>query len=181
LGEVMVEMHALRKLFSFPDPVNDKAARTVATGVIGLTVAALVLAAVDEGWMIVVVALGFWARVLTGPTLSPLGQLATRVVAPRLGPPAYVPGPPKRFAQGVGVAFTTTAAVLWFGAGEHAAAAVVLALMLPPAFLEAAFGYCVGCKMFSLLMRAGVIPESVCEECADLSRRRPELREPVAV
>jgi hypothetical protein len=174
-------MQPLRTVFSFPDPVNDKAARTVATGVIGLTVAALVLAAYGQGWMIVVVALGFWARVLTGPTLSPLGQLATRVVAPRLGAPKLVPGPPKRFAQGVGVVFTTTAALLWFGAGAHAAAVVVLALLLPPAFLEAAVGYCVGCKMFALLMRVGVIPESVCEACADLSRPRPELREPVGV
>ncbi|MGH9271283.1 MAG: DUF4395 family protein, partial [Ilumatobacteraceae bacterium] len=54
-------------------------------------------------------ALGFLARVLAGPTLSPLGQLATRVVAPRLGRPRLVPGPPKRFAQSIGLALTTAA------------------------------------------------------------------------
>jgi len=49
---------------------------------------------------VIPLAYGFWARVLTGPTLSPLGQLATRVVAPRLPvEPKLVPGPPKRFAQ----------------------------------------------------------------------------------
>lgn len=49
-------------------------------------------------WLIVVLAVGFLARVLTGPRLSLLGQLATRVVAPRFGLPNFVPGPPKRFA-----------------------------------------------------------------------------------
>src|SRR5205823_14473770 len=64
-------------------------------------------------------AYGFVARVLTGPTLSPLGQLVTRVVTPWLGlPPKYVSGPPKRFAQGIGVAFSTTAAILALGFGR---------------------------------------------------------------
>ena len=45
-----------------------------------------------------VLAYGFVARVLTGPTLSPLGQLVTRVVTPALDIEARpVPGPPKRF------------------------------------------------------------------------------------
>ena len=77
----------MRSLFSFPNPVNEVAARSVATGVMLLT--GLILAATAAGidgarWLVVPLALGFWARVLTGPTLSPLGQLATRVVAPRL-------------------------------------------------------------------------------------------------
>ena len=67
-------------LWSFPNPVNEKAARTVAAGVAVLTAAD----AGDAGWwwLTPVLALGFLARVLTGPSLSPLGQLATRVVAP---------------------------------------------------------------------------------------------------
>ena len=43
------------------------------------------------------------------------------------------------------------------------------------AFLEAAFGFCLGCKVFALLMKGGIIPESVCEECNDLSLRYPDL------
>jgi hypothetical protein len=128
-----------------------------------------------------VIALGFWARVLTGPTLSPLGQLATRVVAPRLGAPKPVAGPPKRFAQGMGVAFSSTAALLWFGFGEHAGAVVVLALLTSAAVLESAFGYCLGCKVFGLLMRAGWIPEDVCHACNDVTLRHPELRAPAPV
>ena len=160
-------------MFSFPDPVNDYAARTVAAGVVVMCVAMLAL---DQPWILIPLTYGFWARVLTGPTLSPLGQLATRVVAPRLpGTPQFLPGPPKRFAQGVGVLFSTSALVLWFGFGEHAASYVVVAMLTCAAFLESAFGICLGCKGFALLMKAGVIPESVCPECADLSLRHPEL------
>jgi hypothetical protein len=160
-------------VFTFPNPVNDYAARTVATGVVLLSVTAIAL---REGWLLVPLAYGFWARVLTGPTLSPLGQLATRVVAPRLPvDPKLVPGPPKRFAQAVGVVFSTTALVLWFGVDHNPATWVVLGLLAVAAFLEAAFGLCLGCKAFALLMRIGVIPESVCLECADLSLRHPEL------
>lgn len=156
------------RLFSFPDPVNEVAARTVAAGVVVMVVAAL---AVPLPWLLVPLCYGFWARVLTGPTLSPLGLLATRVVAPRSGlAPRPVPGPPKRFAQGVGVAFSTAALVAWVSAG-WTVAAWVLAPLLAAALLEAAFGLCLGCKVFALLMRAGVIPASVCEACADLSRR----------
>jgi len=160
-------------VFSFPNPVNDYAARTVATGVVLMCLAAI---AFDQPWILLPLAYGFWARVLTGPTLSPLGQLATRVVAPLLPvEPKLVPGPPKRFAQAVGVAFSTTALVLWYGFGEHAASYVVVGLLTCAAFLEAAFGICLGCKVFALLMKAGVIPESVCLECSDLSLRHPEL------
>ena len=166
-----------RRLFSFPDPVNDKAARTVATGVVAMAVAFL---ASGAGWLLVVLAVGFWARVATGPSLSPLGQLATRVVAPRLGPARLVPGPPKRFAQGIGTAFTSAALVLWFGAGLHLAADVVIAALAAAASLEAALGFCLGCKGFALLMRAGLIPADACRSCADLSLRYPELRQPVA-
>ncbi len=158
------------RLFSFPDPVNEKAARTVAAGVVVLSVAAI---ASGQPWLLVVLAAGFWARVLAGPTLSPLGQLATRVIAPRLGPPKYVPGPPKRFAQAVGVVFSTTAAVLALGFGLDTAAWVVTGLLTAAALLESAFAVCLGCIVFGWLMRAGVVPASVCEACADVSRLRP--------
>jgi hypothetical protein len=155
-------------LFSFPNPVNELAARTVAAGV--MILAAVTLFA-DLPGLLVVITLGFWARVLTGPTLSPLGQLATRVVAPRLpGPARPVPGPPKRFAQGIGAFVTTAATVCWL-TGEWRAAQALLVLMVVFAFLESVLAICVGCRVFAFLMRRGVIPESVCEECADISRR----------
>jgi hypothetical protein len=170
----------LRSVFSFPNPVNEVAARVVAGGVVLQCVLAIAL---RQQWLLIPIALGFWARVLTGPTLSPLGQLATRVVAPRLPVPARpVAGPPKRFAQAIGVVFSTAAVVLWFGLGAHGAAWVVLGLLAGAALLESAFGLCLGCRAFTVLMRAGLVPEGVCAACADITVRHPELRrEPAAI
>jgi hypothetical protein len=161
-------------LFSFPDPVNEVSARVVATGVVAMAVVAI---GFDLRWLTPVLAYGFLARVLTGPTLSPLGQLATRVVTPRLPfAPRPVPGPPKRFAQGIGAAFTVTAAVLTYGFGAWGAAQVVLGLLVVAASLEAFAGLCLGCRAFALLMHLGVIPTSVCERCNDLWSRPASAR-----
>lgn len=161
-------------LFSFPNPVNEVSARLVATGVVLMAATIIIF---DVRWLTLVLAYGFVARVLTGPTLSPLGLLVTRVVTPRLGlAPRYVAGPPKRFAQGIGVLFSVTAVVLTYVAGSFLAAQVVLGLLLVAASLEAFAGFCLGCWMFGLLMRAGVIPPEVCERCNDIWGSDP--REP---
>src|SRR5262245_24300044 len=129
-------------LFSFPDPVNEVSARLVAGGVVLMAVTTI---AFDQPWITLVLAYGFLARVLTGPKLSPLGQLVTRVITPRLNVrPRPVPGPPKRFAQGIGALFSVTAAVLALGFDQHAAAYVVLGLLVAAATLESVFGYCLG-------------------------------------
>jgi len=160
-------------VFTFPNPVNEYAARTVAAGVVVMCVAAI---AFQQPWILVPLAYGFWARVLTGPKLSPLGQLATRVVAPRLPwGPKLVAGPPKRFAQGIGVAFSSTALILWFGFHLSVATWVVVALLASAATLESVFGICLGCIVFGYLMKTGVIPEDVCVACADISLRHPQL------
>ena len=159
-------------MLSFPATVDERAARTVATGVVVLV--ALVLAT-RQAWLLAVLAYGFWARVLNGPRFSPLGQVAIRLVVPRLpGPARPVRGRPKRFAQGVGVAFSTSALLLWFAAGARTAALVVVAALGTAAFLEAAFGLCLGCKAFALLIRAGLVPETSCPSCADLTAARAD-------
>ncbi len=153
-------------LFSFPDPVNEVSARLVAGGVVVMALAAIVF---DLPWLTAVIAYGFVARVLTGPTLSPLGQLVTRVVTPRLPvAPKLVPGPPKRFAQGIGAVLSVSAAVLALGLGQHGAADVLLGALVMAATLESVFAYCLGCRIFAVLMRAGVIPAEVCARCTDL-------------
>jgi hypothetical protein len=158
-------------LFSFPNPVNEVSARLVAAGVLVMSLAAIVL---GQPWIAVVIAYGFVARVLTGPTLSPLGQLVTRVITPRLNvTPRPVPGPPKRFAQGMGAVFSVTAAVLGVGLGLDTAAYALLGLLVVAATLESVFAFCIGCKLFALLMRAGVIPEAVCERCVATAATNP--------
>jgi Domain of unknown function (DUF4395) len=158
----------MARLFSFPNPVNEKAARVVAGVVL---VGVLVVLITGAYWLLIPLAYGFWARVLTGPTLSPLGWTAQNVIAPRLGAKKPVPGPPKRFAQGMGAAMSTLALVFWLVVGSHTATDVVLGLFVVAAGLESIFAVCLGCQVFALLMRIGLVPESVCLECADISRR----------
>lgn len=162
------------RLFSFPNPVNELSARLVAGGVLAMALAAMVF---GQLWLLVPLAYGFVARVLTGPTLSPLGQLVTKAITPRLPLRAkYVPGPPKRFAQGVGATLTVAAAIAWFGFGSSGAAYVLLGALVAATTLESVFAFCLGCAIFGLLMRWGVIPDDVCERCNDIWGRglRPE-------
>jgi len=154
----------MESLFSFPNPVNETSARLVAGSV---AVLAVIAVAFQQGWLLPVLAYGFLARVLTGPTLSPLGLLATRVVTPRLNVShRYSPGPAKRFAQAIGAVFTVTATLLYDVAGQHTAAFALVAVLAVFASLEAALGLCVGCKTFYLGMRLGLVPPAVCEDCA---------------
>lgn len=154
----------MRGLISFPNPVNETSARLVAGSV---AVLAVLTVAFQQGWLIPVLAYGFLARALTGPTLSPLGLLATRVVTPRLRVRhRYSPGPAKRFAQTIGAAFTATATLLYYAEGMHTAAFALIGVIAVFASLEAAFGLCVGCRAFYLGMRLGLVPPAVCEDCA---------------
>ncbi len=166
------------KIFGFPDPVDETSARVVAGGVAAMSAATIAL---DQPLLLVPLTYGFAARVAAGPTLSPLGQLATKVVTPRIdGEHKYVPGPPKRLAQGIGLALSATASLFCFGLKNKKVAYRLLTVLAGAAFLESAFGICLACRIFPFLVRAGIVPESACEECADLwgtsrlSRRRAE-------
>jgi hypothetical protein len=151
---------------SFPNPVNEVAARVTAAGVVLIGAIALAL---QLPWLSVVLAAGFLLRVLSGPRFSPLALLATRVVVPRLPwAPRPVAGPPKRFAQLIGLVFSLSAALLFYAFALDTAAYAVLGALVLAAVLESAFGICLGCRAFALLMRAGVIPPEVCESCNDI-------------
>ena len=157
----------MRKLLSFPNPVNETSARLVAAGVV---VEAIVFLVVGQWWALVPLAYGFLARVLTGPRLSPLGQLVTRVITPRIDVEhRFVPGPPKRFAQGIGLVFSGGALLAW-GLGVEPVSYVLISGLIVAATLESVFAVCLGCIVFNRLMRWGVIPADVCEECNDISR-----------
>ena len=158
----------MRSLFTFPNPVNETSARLVAGGVV---VQAVLYLVVQQTWMLFPLALGFVARVLTGPTLSPLGQFVTRVLTPRIrADHRLVPGPPKRFAQGIGATFTVSALIAAL-AGSTVVPIVLVAGIVVAATLESVFAICLGCVVFNRLMRWGVIPAEVCESCNDLSTR----------
>jgi len=153
------------QLFAFPNPVNETSARLVAAGVIVQGIAFLVI---REWWVLVPLVFGFLARVLTGPTLSPLGQFVTRVITPRLHVQhQFVSGPPKRFAQGMGLAFSGGALVAW-GANAPVVSYTLIGGLIAAATLESAFAVCLGCVVFNQLIRWGLIPASVCAECAEI-------------
>jgi hypothetical protein len=156
-------------VLSFPHPVDEVSARIVAGGVVALSAAY-----VATGWwpLLAVLAYGFLARTLTGPTLIPWGQVVTRVVRPRLDVAAQpTAGPPKRFAQAIGATLTVAAVVVLVASGSDGVPRLLVGAVTVAATLESALGFCLGCKMFAVLMRVGVIPTSVCEECADISAR----------
>ena len=159
----------MRLQLSFPRTVDERAARLVATGVVAMSAGAIVF---RQPWLFAVLLYGFVARVLAGPRFSPLALAATRVIVPALrGPARPVPGPPKRFAQGIGALFSATAALLHFGLGATGAAYLVIGALGAAAALEAFAGLCLGCKIFAQLMRWGLVPASVCVECTNISAR----------
>ena len=161
-------LRGVKRFFSFPNPVNDAAARSVAIGVVTMATIALVS---GQGWVLIPLTYGFLARVATGPTMSPLGQFAVRVAAPRLKKwEKFVPGPPKRFAQTIGLAFCIVTDWVTLSSGFGTAKWILVPLIIA-ASLEGFAGFCVGCTIFGWGIRAGWVPESVCLECGDLRAR----------
>ena len=158
----------MTKRFPFPNPANETSARLVAAGVVLMSAFFLLT---NSTLILVALTYGFAARVAAGPTFSPLALFVTRVVTPKLNfNHKFVPGPPKRFAQTIGLTFAATALALALLDYSTAAQLVIAALTIA-AFLEAAFAICLGCIMFSFLMKLGVIPASVCKSCNDISLR----------
>ena len=162
---------ALKKAFEFPNPVNDYAARCTAALVVLLAVVTIASPQPAATWLAAVMAVGFALRVAGGPRYSPFGRLSVHVLAPRVArEPKLVPGPPKRFAQAIGLTFSLIAFAL-FLADFGLAARIVLGVLALAALAESALGFCFGCWMFAQLQRTGIIPESVCIECANIWNR----------
>ena len=152
----------MNTLFSFPDPVNDYAARFVATMVVILTLSFLVTANI---WVLIFILYGFLARVLTGPTLSPIGLIATKILVPLFGNhEKLVPGPPKRFAQAIGLVLST-AALITYLSSDISTTRYLIGILGFFASLEAFIGFCTGCYVFGWMIIFRFIPESVCESC----------------
>ena len=163
----------MKRVVGFPATVNENSARLVATGVVAMGVAFLY---VMSGWILVPLVYGFAARVVAGPTFSPLGQFATKVATPfyeRFFPVGQqVPGPPKRFAQSIGLTVTTLAAIAWLLDLETVAVVLISGLVFA-AGLEMS-GFCLACPIYEKIWG--------CEDCDDISRRvERRSAEPVSV
>ena len=129
------------------DPRGVRFAATVTTVVLALVLIT------GSGWLVAAQAVVFAVASLGGMRLSPYGLLYRAALAPRLGPPREREAPePVRFSQTVGLVFTVVAAVGYLS-GLTWLGVVATALALIAAFLNAAFGFCLGCEMYGLLAR----------------------------
>ena len=98
-------------------------------------------------------AVAFAIGAARGPRRHPYGVLYAKLVAPRLGPVTErEPIPPLRFAQLVGLVFAVVG-LIGFVSGAHLVGIVATAFALFAAFLNAAFGICLGCKLYPLAAR----------------------------
>lgn len=115
-------------------------------------VLALVLLS-GSGVLVTAQAVVFAVASFTGMRFAPYGVVYRHLVAPRLGPPAErEDAAPVRFSQTVGLVFTAVAAVGYLS-GLTVLGVVATAAALVAAFLNAAFGFCLGCEMYGLLAR----------------------------
>ena len=130
------------------DPRGPRFGATLTTVVLAV---ALVLVGTTAGtvliaWQALVFALGAFV----GLNAQPYGWLFRRLVRPRLAPPSELEdAAPPRFAQLVGFVFAAVALVAAV-TGVTIVATVAVALALAAAFLNAAFGFCLGCEMYLL-------------------------------
>ncbi|WP_433332672.1 DUF4395 domain-containing protein [Spirillospora sp. CA-294931] len=119
-----------------------------------LTTLVLIAVLVTGNWVLLAAqALVFALATVLGLRFAPYGQVFTLLVRPRIGPPRELEdAAPPRFAQGVGLGFALVGTVgyalgiTWLGIGATAFA-------LGAAFLNAAFGFCLGCEMYLLIRR----------------------------
>ena len=155
----------MNNLLSFPNPVNEYAARTVAFMVLILSIMTLLF---NSPLLSAILLYGFLARVLTGPKLSPMGLLATKIIIPHfIKKEKLVAGPPKRFAQLIGLIFSIAIFVAIAIYQINILASTLLIILSVFAFLESVLGFCAGCFVFQYLMKFKLIPNSICEECND--------------
>lgn len=139
-------MGTLRDVFSFPSTVENTTTRTVAglTAILALVTLVLAITASGiEGWFMLALVGGYTLRVFTGTTLCPFSHLATRVILPVVKwPQQHVDGPPKRFAQTIGLALTVAATLL--NLVNPTVAIILIGVVLVCELLEAVVGFCVG-------------------------------------
>jgi hypothetical protein len=106
--------------------------------------------------LVAITALFAWGA-FAGIARHPYGLIFRTLIRPRLKPPTELEDPaPPTFAQGIGFAVTLAGVILYLFAVPYAIV-VAAALAFVAAFLNSAFGYCIGCQLFLLLVRAGVI------------------------
>lgn len=131
---------------------NENVVRAVAGIVVFIAAVAVAAGSAVAAILFAALAVDFSVRGFGKPKYSPLAGLG-RAIANILGlPPKPVNAAPKRFAARIGTGMSIAAA-LFYAAGTASVAAGIAAVLIVCATLEAAFGFCVGCKVYALLPR----------------------------
>ena len=140
------------------DPRGPRFAATITATLLLATVVLAVGGAALAAWVLLTaLSAAFAWSAVAGVRRNPFGVIFQRLVRPRLAPPSELEDPrPPTFAQAVGFVVTVAGVVL--GAFEvENAVPIAAGLAFVAAFLNAAFGYCLGCRIYLLLVRAKVI------------------------
>jgi hypothetical protein len=125
----------------------------VTSGVLVVVLLVSTVSTVAAGVILLLQAVSFAVGAAAGPRRSPYGRLFATVVAPRLGPVSErEPVAPLRFAQLVGFVFAAVG-VIGFATGLATVGVIATAFALFAAILNAAFGICLGCKIYPLVTR----------------------------
>jgi Domain of unknown function (DUF4395) len=125
----------------------------VTTAVLVITLIVSALSAPAAAVILGLQALVFVIGAVGGPRRHPYGRVFATVVAPRLGPVTErEPVPPLKFAQLVGLIFAVVGAAAFAG-GAFLVGVIASAAALVAAFLNAAFGICLGCQLYPLVAR----------------------------
>ena len=153
----------MKKIFEFPNPVNEYAARFVAFFVMFFS---LVILITNNLWAVSLLFIGFLLRLLFGPRVSPFALITLKLIIPLLkNPNKSVPGPPKRFAQFIGALITLIASIIYFFTTYNVIVISILGVLILFTFLESVLSFCFGCYVFNLLIKVRLIPKNICEAC----------------
>jgi hypothetical protein len=137
------------------------------------TTVVLIVVLVTGSWpLLAAQALVFAIGAVFGVRYAPYAVVFRALIRPRIGPPGELEdAAPPRFAQGVGLLFAVVGtagygfAVTWLGL-------IATAMALAAAFLNAAFGFCLGCEIYLLIKRS--TPQT--RSTGGLSARRADNR-----
>ncbi|MDJ0719695.1 MAG: aminotransferase class V-fold PLP-dependent enzyme [Prochloraceae cyanobacterium] len=154
-----------QKWYQYPPLVNKVENRLVALGIVLI---AAVASALDLPALIAYLVYEFLVQVLFGSKLSLLSLVVNRLLIPIFNlKPKLEPGSSKRFARGMGLFMTATALILYFGFNLTSWAYILLRCLTIAATLEFAFGFCIGCKIFQILVYLKILPREICPTCVD--------------
>lgn len=128
-----------------------------ANGAWAITQATVAERFLDPAFLLLLVTALLFLWGVSSPRTAPWGVLYRKVVQPRLKPATEFEDPrPPRFAQGVGLFVVSIGLILQL-LGVPWALPIAAGAAFIAAFLNAAFAFCLGCELYLLLQRVGLV------------------------